>query len=137
MERAEGLTRVAGAASGHLGTVRPDGAPHVVVVTFAVIAGDIVTAVDDKPKSTPRLQRLVNIESNPAVSFLVDHYEDDWSKLWWVRVDGRALIHHAGPAWSEAIDALVAKYRQYRDRPPRGPVVRLSVDGVTAWSSTP
>ncbi len=72
MDRAESLDRLAAARSGHLATVRPDGSPHVVVVTFALIDGFAVTAIDHKPKSTRRLQRIANIEANPVASLLVD-----------------------------------------------------------------
>jgi len=128
---------MAGARSGHLGTVRPDGRPHVVVVTFAVAEGNIVTAIDHKPKRTERLQRLVNIEANPSVTFLVDHYENDWNRLWWARADGPASIHTSGGVRDAAIEALCAKYDQYRDRPPEGPVIVIEPDRVISWSSTP
>jgi PPOX class probable F420-dependent enzyme len=127
---------MAGERTGHLGTVRPDGGPHLVVVTFAVSNGNIVTAIDHKPKRTERLQRLLNIEANPAVTFLVDHYEDDWTRLWWVRVDGTASIHHSGDTWDDAIDALVARYDQYRLQPPEGPVISIRPEQVTSWSSS-
>src|SRR5688500_955921 len=79
-----------------LATVGPDGAPHVVPVVFAVHDHVIYTAVDAKRKSTRRLRRLANIEGNPRVSLLVDHYTDDWAQLWWVRADGVAAIHYSG-----------------------------------------
>lgn len=120
--------------TGHLATVRPDGRPHVVVVTYAVAGDSIVTAVDQKPKTTKRLQRLVNIEKHPAVSFLVDHYEADWDRLWWIRVDGRATIHETGDVWDEAIAALIEKYSQYKEAPPGGPVIAISQDAVTSWA---
>ena len=135
VERTEALARLATARSGHLATVRPDGRPHMVVVTFAVVGDTVVTAIDHKPKTTERLQRLVNIEANPAVSFLVDHYDDDWARLWWVRVDGTAIIHQEGETWVTATDALAAKYAPYRDRPPEGPVIAISSDHVISWAS--
>lgn len=136
MDRAEALIRLGQAGSGHLATVRPDGRPHVVVVTFAVVDGKVVTAVDHKPKRTERLQRLVNVEANGWASLLVDRYEDDWDRLWWVRLDGPASIHRQGEMWSAAVDALAAKYPQYREQPPRGPVIVISPDRVTGWEST-
>ena len=128
---------MAGARSGHLGTVRPDGRPHVVVVTFAVADGNIVTAIDHKPKRTERLQRLINIEGSPWVTFLVDHYENDWTRLWWARADGPATIHVSGDVREAAIEALSAKYDQYRQQPPQGPVIVIEPDRVISWSSTP
>jgi PPOX class probable F420-dependent enzyme len=128
---------MAGERTGHLGTVRPDGRPHVVVVTFAMANGDIVTAIDQKPKRTERLQRLVNIEANPSVTFLVDHYQNDWARLWWVRVDGTASIHDSGRRRDEAIEALAGKYEQYRLQPPEGVIVSIRPERVISWSSTP
>jgi PPOX class probable F420-dependent enzyme len=125
---------LAGARSGHLATVRPDGSPHVVVITFAIVGDDVVTAVDEKPKTTRHLQRLVNVEANPAVSFLIDHYEENWVELWWVRVDGRATVLHHNDARDRAVEALAAKYPDYRDRPPQGPVMSVSMDRVTSWA---
>lgn len=128
---------MAAAPAGHLATITPDGRPHVVVITFALIDGFVVTAIDHKPKKTQRLQRLVNIAANPTTSFLVDHYDDDWTRLWWVRVDGPASIHEFGEIREVGVAALVAKYPQYRERPPGGPVIALALDRLSYWESTP
>lgn len=136
MDRIEALIRLSRGRTGHLATVRPDAGPHVVVVTFAIVGESIVTAIDDKPKTTHRLQRLVNIEANRSVSFLVDGYSEDWNRLWWVRVDGPASIHEDGETRDEAVVALVEKYPQYREMPPSGPVIAISQDDVTWWEST-
>lgn len=136
MDRAEALIRLARARAGHLGTVRPDGRPHVVVVTFAAVAGNLVTAIDHKPKRTERLQRLENIEANRWASLLIDHYEEDWERLWWVRMDGPASIHQGDELWSEAIASLVGKYAQYEKQPPRGPVIVIAQDRLTWWDGT-
>ena len=86
---AEARGRFAAARVARLATADATGQPHLVPVTFAV-AGDMVyTAVDAKPKRTTALRRLANVAANPRVSLLVDHYDDDWSRLWWVRADGR------------------------------------------------
>lgn len=106
-------------------------------MTFATANDNVVTAVDQKPKTTHRLQRLVNIEANPNVSFIVDHYQDDWDGLWWARIDGRASIHVSGTMWDDAIDALAVKYPQYREQRPTGPVIAIAMDSVTFWASTP
>jgi PPOX class probable F420-dependent enzyme len=136
MDRTEALTRLANARTGHLATIRPDGRPHVVVVTFAMTGDRVVTAVDHKPKRTRRLQRLANIEANPAVSFLADRYEDDWERLWWVRLDGEASIHTDDVVWSEAIAVLSEKYPQYQERSPQGPAIVITPDRVSWWEST-
>lgn len=137
MNRSEALAALAGARVGHLATTKPDGTPHVVPITFAVDHGTIVTMIDHKPKSTTRLQRLINIEANPRVSVLADAYSEDWSRLWWVRVDGTAGIHDAGGLWARAREALAAKYDQYGERPPQGAAITMPIDELTWWSSTP
>ena len=133
MDREEAWARLGAARVGHLATVRPDGSPHIVVVTFAIVGGVIVTAIDHKPKTTERLQRLVNIETNPEVSLMADHYAEDWDLLWWVRVDGHAQIHENQDAPPGSVAALVAKYPQYGARPPKGPVIAITVERVVSW----
>ena len=98
MDEAEARSRFAASRVARLATVRPDGSPHLVPVVFALDGATIAFAVDDKPKSTRELQRLANIRADPRVSILVDHYDEDWAAVWWVRVDGRAPVAHAGPA---------------------------------------
>ncbi|MGB3481491.1 MAG: TIGR03668 family PPOX class F420-dependent oxidoreductase [Mycobacterium sp.] len=113
----------------HLATVGRDGTPHLVPVVFAVLQDTIVTAVDGKPKSTTRLKRLANITANPKVSLLVDHYDDDWTQLWWIRVDGQATITDN----SEALHELRTKYDQYQQVPLDGPVIEISVERIATW----
>lgn len=127
------MDRVRGAPVARLATVRPNGGPHLVPITFAFDGDVLVTAVDGKPKRTTDLQRLRNIATQPAVSVLVDSYDDDWTRLWWVRLDGFADVVHDGAAHARAIEVLTAKYRQYRDRPPSGPVVRVRLSRVSSW----
>jgi len=126
--------RFAAARVARLATVGPDGRPHLVPIVF-VVTGDVVwSAVDGKPKSTRALKRLANIAVNPAVSVLVDHYDDDWSQLWWVRADGTAQVVEVGePGTDEALDALAAKYPQHAADRPAGPLVRVAVTRWTAW----
>lgn len=133
MDRAEALARLERSSIAHLATTRPDGGPHLVPVTFALDGGRIVHMIDHKPKATTRLQRLVNIEANPRASLLVDHYNDDWARLWWVRVDGTAQVVEAGPDWEAARASLSSKYHHYEDRPPQGPAVFIAVEKVTGW----
>ncbi len=138
MERAldpEMRRRVMQARVARLATVRPDGYPHIVPITFAFDRDTIVTAVDHKPKTTSALQRLQNIEARPVVSFIVDHYEDDWSRLWWVRGDGTARIVREGPVRERAIERLAEKYPPYRDNAPQGPVIVVTFDRWASWSA--
>lgn len=115
-----------------LATVGPGDAPHVVPVVFAVHHDVIYTAVDAKRKSTQRLRRLANIEANPRVSLLADHYSTDWSQLWWVRADGLAAVHHSGEEMATGYALLRQKYVQYERMALDGPVVTVQ---VTHWSS--
>jgi PPOX class probable F420-dependent enzyme len=123
--------RFAAVPVARLATVDPSGAPHLVPIVFAVAGDTIFSAVDAKPKRTRALRRLANIAANPRVSVLADHYEDDWSRLWWVRADGVARVTDASPA---GLAALVARYPQYRTAPPPGPFLEIAVDRWSAWS---
>jgi PPOX class probable F420-dependent enzyme len=124
-------------------TVGPDGRPHLVPVTFAVMPdggdGVIVFAIDHKPKSTTALRRLRIIALSQMVAFLADHYAADWSVLWWVRADAVAEVLPAGgsdPRFGLATLALSERYPQYRQRPPGGPVVWSTVTHWSGWQAT-
>jgi PPOX class probable F420-dependent enzyme len=121
--------RLAAARVGRLATVTAQGRPHVVPVTFALLGETIVTAVDAKPKSTRALRRLENVRATGRASLLVDHYEEDWARLWWVRVDGPAEVIDS----EAAIDALAAKYEQYRRARPAGPVIAIEPERWRSW----
>jgi PPOX class probable F420-dependent enzyme len=116
-----------------LATIAPDGVPHLVPVVFAVGGEVVYTAIDAKPKTTQRLRRLTNIENNPQASVLVDHYDDDWTQLWWVRVDGIAAIHRDGEAMRTGYRLLRAKYAQYQLVPLDGPVITVAVRRWSSW----
>jgi PPOX class probable F420-dependent enzyme len=118
---------------GRLATVTGDGRPHVVPCCFCLDGTWLYSAVDGKPKSTMALRRLDNIAAHGEVSLLVDHYDDDWAALWWVRLDGRAQVWETGPRRSDAIDALAVKYRQYRERRPPGPVIAVEISRWRWW----
>jgi PPOX class probable F420-dependent enzyme len=118
-----------------LATVGPDGAPHLVPIVFAVHGDVVYTAVDAKRKSTQRLRRLTNIEANPRVSMLVDHYDDDWSQLWWVRADGEAAIHYSGEEMASGYALLRKKYVQYQRIALDGPVVTVDVKRWSSWQA--
>jgi len=127
--------RLAPARVGHLATVRPDGHPHVVVCCFALDDDRLWTAVDAKPKASARLQRLANVRAHPWASLLVDHYEEDWDALWWVRIDGPAAVLADGDEHKAALAALVAKYPQYGVAPPTGEVIAVEVERWRGWSA--
>jgi PPOX class probable F420-dependent enzyme len=119
-----------------LSTVRPDGSPHIVPICFALEGDTLYTAVDHKPKRSRELQRLANIDANPVVSMLVDHYSEDWSQLWWARADGVARVAADGdPAHARAVELLLARYEQYRDAPALGAAIVVEVTRFTGWSA--
>ncbi len=136
MQTAELRSRFAASAVARLATVRPDGAPHVVPVVFALVDGTVYSAVDAKPKRTRRLQRLANVRADPRCALLVDHYEDDWSRLWWVRADGTAAVVEDPAAAHPGVEALVARHPRYRAEPPAGPLLVVTVERWSGWSST-
>ena len=122
--------RFAAARVARLATVAGDGQPHLVPVVFAVEGDTVLIAVDAKPKRHRALKRLRNIADHPAVSLLVDHYDDDWSALWWVRADGVATVTDDAPVLARAREALGARYPQHREEPPEGPVIVVEVTPV-------
>jgi len=134
MESREAKQRLAESKMARLATVSDEGQPHIVPIVFALDGDTLYFAVDAKPKTTTNLKRLKNIASNPAVSVLVDHFEDDWSKLWWVRADGTARVITDESDAQRATELLVTKYAQYRTARPAGPVVAIQIDRITGWS---
>lgn len=128
--------RVRAARVARLATVRSDGSPHLVPICFALLADGarVVSSVDDKPKSTPELQRLANVRANPATTLLVDHYEEDWPRVWWVRVDGRGRVVEDGAERDEAAAALRAKYEQYEVIGLSGAALVIDIDRWRGWA---
>jgi len=132
----ESWTRAAAAPTMVLATVSSDGSPHLVPICSVIIGQCVYFAIDEiKPKATQRLVRLGNIEAEPRVSVLASHYEDDWSRLWWVRVDGVAHEVQQDQR-SMALDALARKYPQYARHPPTGPVVEIVATAIRGWCAS-
>ncbi|MCW2897850.1 MAG: pyridoxamine 5-phosphate oxidase-related FMN-binding protein [Streptosporangiaceae bacterium] len=117
-----------------LATVDAEGRPHLVPTTFAVDGDRVYTAVDHKPKNSRDLKRLRNIEHNPQVALLADHYEDEWERLWWARADGTARIVEEPDQMAGPIELLVRRYPQYREHRPEGPVIAVSVQHWSGWA---
>ena len=124
---------------GRLATADATGRPLVVPVCFIFDGAALYSAVDDKPKRTRALRRLRNVAENPQACLLVDLWDEDWTRLAWVRVDGRADVLAGGADFTRAIGELRAKYPQYRpmDLERDGAVLRLRADRVRAWRATP
>jgi PPOX class probable F420-dependent enzyme len=117
-----------------LATADTGGRPHVVPIVFACEGDRVWTAVDHKPKRSRALKRLENARSNPRVSLLADHYEEDWGALWWVRADGTARVLSVSDA-PRGMELLADRYPVYRLQPPAGPVVEIAVQRWTGWSA--
>jgi PPOX class probable F420-dependent enzyme len=131
---AEARTRFATARVARLATADAAGRPHLVPIAFAVTGDTIYSAVDAKPKRTRALRRLANVRENPAVSLLVDHWdEDDWAALWWVRADGRGRVIDSEDAEARrAVDLLRERYPAQRDA---GEVLAVEVKRWSGWAA--
>lgn len=120
-----------------LATVRPDGSPHIVPIVLAVDQDTIFTAVDAKPKRSAALQRLENLRSEPRCAVLVDHYDADWSNLWWARADGEATIVADPHPSHPGLRLLAQRYRGYADAAPAGPLIVVTVSRWSGWAASP
>jgi PPOX class probable F420-dependent enzyme len=128
--------RVSAARVARLATLEPDGRAHLVPICFALDGYTLYSAVDGKPKRSRDLRRLRNVRERPVATVLVDHYEEDWGRLWWVRLRGVArVLAPGGPEEARAIALLVEKYPQYRAARPAGPVLVVAMDEVSAWEA--
>ena len=129
------------ARHGYLSTASAEGDPHLQPVVFEVVQDSIYIAIDEKPKTTLRLRRLVNIEVNPRFALLVDHYDDDWGRLWWILLRGPAAVLWPSQ-WDPdeartVIAALRAKYSQYASMGlEERPLLKLTPERVTRWSAS-
>lgn len=135
LARGDAVARLAAAPVVRLATADEQGRPHLVVATFAVAGDRIYSAVDHKPKRSRDLKRLRNIQANPYVSVLADHYEDQWDHLWWVRADGRARVTNEPGEMAGPLRLLAERYEQYRQTPPEGPVIVIEVTRWSGWSA--
>lgn len=126
------LELVSGARVGRLGLLDEADRPRVLPVTFALFEGVLWTAIDRKPKGPGEPARVRRLRRRPEAALLVDRYDDDWTRLAWVEARGRVSVLEAGSA-PEALAALAAKYPQYSDDPPPGPLLRLGVESVACW----
>jgi len=122
---------------GRLATADLEGRPHVVPVCFALQEGDIVSALDEKPKDAEpdELRRVRDVRENPRVALVVDHYLEDWDRLGWVQVRGTAAVLDPGDdGHAGAVAALREKYDQYREHAiEERPVVRIDPGHTVSW----
>jgi PPOX class probable F420-dependent enzyme len=125
--------RLAAARVARLATTDPDGRPHLVPIVFALEGDTLYSAVDRKPKRSSRPRRIENARARPDVTILVDHYEEEWGRLWWIRLRGRARVLDDGEERDRALELLREKYPQYREEPPDGPVLAVDVSETRVW----
>jgi PPOX class probable F420-dependent enzyme len=132
----EARARFAAARVARLATADAGGRPHLVPIAFVVAGETIYSAVDAKPKRTRALRRLANVRENPAVSLLVDHWDErDWARLWWVRADGVGRVIDPGdPEAARAIGLLRERYPAQREA---GEVLAVDVTRWSGWAATP
>lgn len=137
MDRSDAWSRVRSARVGRMATVTPEHLPHVVPFVFVLVerSSNAVAywVVDRKPKRSSDVKRVRNIEANPAVEFVVDSYDEDWERLWWVRCAGTARVVDSEGERRSALQALEAKYAQYTTDPPDGPVVAIDIETIDGW----
>lgn len=124
---------VTSARRGVMTTVDPRGRPHAVPVVFAIYGDDIVTPVDQKPKTTRALGRRKNIEQNPHAALLVDKWSEEWTELAWVMIRGVASVHSAKRS-SREVEAIIARYSQYRDTLEGSEIIRIVPQRISWWS---
>jgi PPOX class probable F420-dependent enzyme len=128
----EARERFASARVARLATADATGRPHLVPIVFAVEGDCVYSVVDAKRKRTTALRRLRNVCENPAVTLLVDHYEEDWSALWWARAEGMArVLEMDEPEARRAIALLRVRYPQQRAT---GAVLAVDVERWSGWS---
>jgi len=127
--------RLTTARVARLATTDPDGRPHLVPIVFALDGDTLYSAVDRKRKRSSKLRRIENARARPDVTILVDHYDEDWSGLWWIRLRGRARVLDDGDEREHALALLAEKYPQYQAQPPEGPVLAVDVSEIRQWSA--
>jgi PPOX class probable F420-dependent enzyme len=128
--------RLTAARVARLATTDADGRPHLVPIVFALDGDTLYSAVDQKPKQARTLRRIENARARPDVTVLIDHYEEDWQRLWWIRLRGHARVLDHGNERDRALALLAEKYPQYADAPPDGPVLAITIIETRTWTAT-
>jgi PPOX class probable F420-dependent enzyme len=134
MNSTEARLRFTKARVAMLATADATGVPHLVPITFVVDGATVYSAVDGKPKRGTHLRRHDNIRAQPRVSLLVQHWAEDWSRLWWVRADGLAKVTDDPSTVDRVARLLQRKYDQYDRVGVGGPVIEVDVRSWLGWS---
>ena len=125
------LDLLAGARVARLALLDEDDLPRLLPVTFAVWEGEVWSAIDQKPKRPGEPARVRRLRRRPEAALLVDRYDDDWSRLAWLELRGPVSVEPLGPA----LEALIAKYPQYSEARPQGPLLRLAPERFASWQA--
>lgn len=136
MDRRRAWTLIETIRVATLGTLRAEGSPHLVPCVFSAADPLIYIPVDTKPKRTRELTRVRNIEADPRVVILVHNWAEDWSRLWWVRLDGHARVLRGHGEMEKPRRLLVTRYTQYTDAAQLGPVIAVEVQSWTGWEAS-
>ncbi|MDH3661429.1 MAG: TIGR03668 family PPOX class F420-dependent oxidoreductase [Alphaproteobacteria bacterium] len=117
-----------------LATVDAAGQPHVVPICYALIGDVAYFTIDQKPKRRGELKRIANIKANPKTALVADRYDEDWSKLGWVMIQGEAEILESGDLHDRAQARLSERYPQLRAmRLAHLPVIAIEIAHVMSW----
>jgi len=123
---------------GHLATSNRSRVPHVVSICFVFHEGWIYSSIDEKPKrrEPEELRRIINIRANPNVCVVIDHYEENWRKLKFIIIHGKAEMIQSGKEHQQAITQLRKKYQQYRSMSLQTrPIIKISPTRIKTWRS--
>lgn len=139
--------RLEGWPVARLATATESGRPHLVPIVFARAAGRLWSPIDGKPKGGGEPARLRHLRGHPEVSLLLDEYDADWTRLWWIRIDARAEVLEVGEApgrdrrggaIGDAIAALESKYPQYAEVPvlrPPATLIAFEPVRIVSWGA--
>jgi PPOX class probable F420-dependent enzyme len=137
-QHAAPLRFIRSARVAHLATADAHGQPHVIPICFVFDGKYFYSPIDEKPKRTApeKLKRVKNIRENAQVALVVDHYDEDWRKLSYVLVSGKARVLLSGASHRKAVTLLRRKYSQYRKmRIDRLPIILIRPTRMTSWGA--
>jgi PPOX class probable F420-dependent enzyme len=130
MEHEEMRRRAVSARAARVGTFDERGHIHLVPIVFVIEGDTLYSSTDEKP----RAKRLRNLQRDPRVSVVIDVYDEEWSKVWWVRLVGRGRAVEEGPEFERARRLLCEKYPQFEGDPGGGPIMAVDVDEWSGWA---
>ena len=130
IQRDEMRRRAARARAARVGTLDARGRIHLVPIVFAIDGDRLYSSTDEKP----RAKRLRNLQRDPHVSVVIDEYDEDWSRVWWVRLAGTGRALEQGAEYERARRLLCEKYPQFEGDPGGGPIMAVDVQEWSGWA---